>query len=160
MKKILFLCLASSLIGLLGCATQGKITKINTMGGDTFSAIMLVSSMWDEVKLARNGNDFILYADVKTNGNSRPGALILTIDGNKNTIASPGDWHIENVSYAGYGQMVNDYRSNSVVSSQVINSLKNSNSLKIFSVNSNGVMHTGEGKDISKLLPAIKAFIE
>lgn len=149
----------------LGCATatssiKGTKTTVDTLGGDSLETIVLIDNMWESAKISKTDeNSFIFYAKMNTNGNARPGSLIMYIDDNKNTIVRPMDWNIDDVSISNY-VTVKHWSANSVISDELTTALKDSNKVVIRSINGNAYMGRSEGVDISTILPNIKQFIE
>jgi hypothetical protein len=158
MKNIISLVGVVSCLFHVGCASAGSIKKINTLGGDSFNAIVLVSNIWENVEIADTGTGFRLYASMNTNNNARPGSLLIYTDGIKNEIISPSDWDLDDISVSRYGTS-RTWSVNSVVSNDFLNSMVMAAKVTIKIINSNGLMWMGDGLDISGILPKIKKFI-
>ena len=154
--------LSVSLLG--GCATsatsvKGTSTTVNTLGGDSHNAIVLVDNMWEGAKIAKiEDNNYVLYANIITNGNAVPGSLIIYVDGNKNNLSSPNDWNIDDVSVSQYNT-AKYWSTNTRLPELILDSIRNSKNIKIRVVNGNAYMGVDEGLDLTSILPLIKDFI-
>ena len=151
-------------IGFQACAStessvKGTMTTINTLGGDSFEAIVLIKNTWEEVKIAKDDNgSHIMYVNIMTNGNNRPGSVIIYTDGNRHNISNPTDWDIDNVSVSQYGtaKYWSCYKQLDI---SVIQAILNVSNARIRAVGGNAYMSKDEGVDITKILPALKEFI-
>ena len=152
------------IIGFQACATaessvKGTTTTIDTLGGDSYEAIILLENIWESAKIARSdGGVYILYVNIMTNGSTRPGSVIIYTDRTRHTITGPTDWNLDDVSVSQYGTAY--YRSTyKILGTSIIEAMKNANVVSIRAIGGNAYMGRDEGVNISNILPALKRFI-
>ncbi|MDR1398622.1 MAG: hypothetical protein LBJ41_01690 [Treponema sp.] len=168
-KKLgFFFGLSLIIMALFGCMTaessvKGTPTTIDTLGGDSFDAIVLIDNLVEGVKIAKIGdNSFAIYANIMTSGRTAyPGSLIFTIDGTKNTIIGPTGWDIVDVSVDQHN-VTRWWNTSTSMSDRLIESFKDATTINIRAINSSGYMGSmGEDKgiDISTILPVVNEFL-
>ena len=140
-------------------SVKGTMTTVDTLSGYSFEAIVLIENMWEGIKIAKDGNGgYILYANMMTNGSSRPGSLILFTDDKRHNLGNPTDWNIDNVSVSRYGTAYY-WSMNKVFNNTIINALLNANTVTFRAINGNAYMGQEKAEDVSDVLPKVKAFI-
>jgi outer membrane lipoprotein-sorting protein len=164
--KFLSFMVVLSIIGLafFGCATatssvKGTPTTINTMGGDTYNAIVIIDNIWEGVKVARAENGFLIYMNCITNRGD-PGSGLMVIDGNKTTIFNPfpSDWHCDDVSVSQYG-VAKYWSAQRRLTNTEIDSILGANSIVFRIIGSNAYMGK-DGVDVTTILSTIKEFLQ
>jgi hypothetical protein len=159
----LFVFLFVCILGFQSCATaessvKGQMTTINTLGGDSFEAIILLKNIREGAQIAKtDAGDFILYANIMTGESNRPGSVIIYADGNRYNVVDPTDWDIDDV-YVDRYSVRNYWSSHKKLDDSVIEAMLNANVVTIRAVNALGYMAKGDGVDITKILPALKEF--
>ena len=140
----------------------GTFTTIDTLGGYSYEAINVIKNFYEGLQVAKDDNgNYILYSNVRTYGwSSKPGSLIVFIDGERQTLLQPLDWRLSHTTTHQSNTSI-DWIANTRLNADTIKAFTNANEIRFRVVNTDKstLMGNENGSDISDVLPLLKQFI-
>ena len=146
---------------------KGTLTTVDTLGGYSYEAILIYYNSLEKLLIARDEDgNYILYANITTFKDLRPGSLFILIDGERHTICNPNDWDLDRAKYnndinrSDFGTLESrEWSINKLISNTTITALLNAEIVVFRVINSYIYLGYEKGVDVSSILPKMKEFI-